>query len=259
MYCNTTFGDYPHYAPSVPDKNGGFTGWMLLSYKKQVKVSSQLGEFGAAHLVDENIKSFWVAGENNDRQWVEIDLGRSGKVYAIQVNYNDYQSDMYGKIPGLYHRHTVEGSADGQDWSLLVDRSRNFRDVPNDYVELETPREVRYIRYKNIHVPTPYLSISDLRVFGLGQGEVPAKVKNLNVKRQDDRRDANVSWEKQENTQGYQVLWGITPDKLYNSWLVYDNHRLELKSLSAGQTYYFSIEAFNENGVGPKTSVVKVE
>lgn len=259
MYSNTTFGDYPHYAPAVLGRNGEFTGWMLLSYKKKVKASSQLDEFEPARLVDENVKTFWVAAQNDDRQWIEIDLGSPGKVYAVQVNYNDYHSDMYGKIPGLYHRYTVEGSADGQNWMLLVDRGRNFRDVPNDYVELEKPAEVRYVRYNNIHVPTPHLSVSDLRVFGLGQGKLPARVKNLTVSRSLDRRDVLLNWDRQENVQGYQVLWGIAPDKLYNSWLVYDDNRLELKCLSAGQTYYFSVEAFNENGVGPKATAVKVD
>lgn len=50
MYCNTAFGDYPHYLPSGPKEDnysplgdGGFTGWMLLNYNKTVQVSSTLG------------------------------------------------------------------------------------------------------------------------------------------------------------------------------------------------------------------------
>jgi len=61
------------------------------------------------------------------------------------------------------------------------------------------------------------------------------------------------------HTQGYNVLWGIAPNKLYNSWMVYDNNFLDLKSLATDQTYYFSIEAFNENGVSEKTKVMKVD
>lgn len=48
----------------------------------------------------------------------------------------------------------------------LVNRKESFKDVPNDYVELEIPHRIRFIRNKNIHVPTPNLSISGLRVFG---------------------------------------------------------------------------------------------
>lgn len=259
MYCNTSFGDYPHFSPAVSGKMGRFAGWMLLSYKKPVNASSSLANQGPENVVDENIKTFWVAEKNDDQQSLEIDLVNPGKVYAIQLNYHDYKSNLYGRVPGLYHRYLFEGSVDGKKWQTLVDRRNSFRDVPNDYVELGTPQTVRYIRYKNIHVPTPNLAISGLRVFGVGQGKGPTPVKNLSVKRDQDRRDALISWEPQKNCQGYNVLWGIAPDKLYSSWMVYDKNSLELKSLTVDQTYYFAIEAFNENGVSERTKVVKAE
>ncbi len=43
-------------------------------------------------------------------------------------------------------------------------------------------RKVRYIRYNNIHVPTPNLAISGLRVFGTGNGKLPSKVEGFKVK-----------------------------------------------------------------------------
>ncbi|MGL6268849.1 MAG: family 43 glycosylhydrolase, partial [Chitinophagaceae bacterium] len=52
MYCNTNFGDYPHFAPAEKGKQGAFTGWMLVSYKKPVKVSSEKEEHKAEHLTD---------------------------------------------------------------------------------------------------------------------------------------------------------------------------------------------------------------
>ncbi|MGZ5190274.1 MAG: family 43 glycosylhydrolase, partial [Flavisolibacter sp.] len=183
MHCDTYFGDYPHYSPLVPDKKGEFSGWMLLSYKKPVKTSSAVATFPAENITDETVKSFWVAEKNDDRQWIEIDLVNRGKVYAIQLNYHDYKSGMYGKIPGLYHRYLIEGSVDSKNWITLVDKQNNYKDEPNDYVELDLPQTVRYIRYKNIHVPTPHLSIAGLRVFGLGQGKAPALIKNFSVNR----------------------------------------------------------------------------
>ena len=68
-----------------------------------------------------------------------------------------------------------------------------------------------------------------------------------------------ITWDKQPAAQGYNILWGIAPDKLYNSWMVYDKNSLLLKSLSVDQTYYFSIESFNENGISERTKVMKVE
>jgi hypothetical protein len=259
LYCDTYFGDYPHFAPATPGKMGSFTGWMLLSYKKPVRASSSLDSFPPGHLVDENIKTFWVAQKNDDRQWIEIDLLQPAEVFATQVNYNDYKSNLFGKVPGLVIRYEIEGSADGKNWITLVDRSKSFKDVPDDYVELSTPRIVRYIRYKNIHVPTPWLSISDLRIFGIGQGKVPGAVKNLSVQRQADRRDALITWDKQPLCQGYNVLWGIAPDKLYSSWMVYDAGSLTMRNLDAGQKYYFSIEAFNERGVSRRAKILEVK
>lgn len=259
MYSNTMFGDYPHFAPAVAGKMGAFTGWMLLSYKKPVKASSAVDNWSAANLVDENAKTFWLSSDKSNQQWVEIDLERPGKVHAIQVNYHDYKSDMYGKILDLRHRYVIEGSADNKRWDTLVDRSNNYKDVPNDYVELGIPQTVRYIRYKNIEVPTPHLAISDLRVFGIGSGKAPAPVKNLSVNRYPDRRDALIRWDGQSVAQGYNILWGIAPDKLYSSWMVYEKNELLLKSLSIDQSYYFSIEAFNENGVSSRTKPIKVE
>ena len=256
LYSNTSFGDYPHYAPAAAGKMGDFAGWMLLSYKKPVTASSQLGDFASTNITDENVKTFWVADKNNDRQWIQIDLVNPGKVYAIQLNYHDYRSEIYGKVEGLYHRYVIEGSADEVNWITLVDRKNSFKDVPNDYVELGSPQTVRYIRYKNIHVPMTNLAISDLRVFGIGQGKIPAPVKHFMANRHADRRDATITWEKQ-NCQGYNVFWGIAPGKLYNSWMVYDKNFLLLKSLSTDQSYYFSIEAFNENGVSERIKPLK--
>lgn len=258
MYSSTRFGDYPHYGPDIPGKAGKFTGWMLLSYDKPVKASSELEDYPAQNITDEDIKSYWVAQDNSDQQWLEIDLEKPADIYAIQVNYNDYKSNMFGKIKGLHHRYTIEGSVDGKSWQILVDRSDNYDDVPNDYVELNAPTRIRYIRYNNIHVPTPHLSISDLRVFGIGTAKAPNRVEQVEVQRKTDRRDVLISWKGTDNTQGYNVLWGISPDKLHSSWMVYDEAELELKSLSTDQSYYFSVEAFNENGVSKRSEIIQV-
>lgn len=256
MFCDTRFGDYPHYAPAVPGKKGEFRGWMLLSYKKPVTASSYVKEYTPAALIDETTKSFWLAEANNDNQWVMIDLQNEAEVCAIQINYHDYQSNMYGRYEGLYHRYYVEGSSDGKNWKILVDRRRSYKDTPNDYVELAHPAKVRYVRYRNLHVPTPHLAISELRIFGKGTGKAPKKVDGLKLVRQTDRRDVAISWKPVPGAQGYNVLWGIAPDKLYSSWMVYDENELFMRSLTTTQDYYFCVEAFNENGVAERSEIL---
>lgn len=259
MYTDTYFGDYPRYAPSVPGKEGRFRGWMLLSYKKPVTVSSSRNGFDKANLTDEIAKTSWLAETNDSTEWLIIDLERASDMYAIQINYADYKSKMYGRIADLRHRYTIEGSLDGNDWFTIVDKRGNFKDTPNDYVELERPVSTRYLRYNNIEVPTPYLAISEIRIFGKGTGKKPAKVTGFELQRRVDRRDVRIMWDKQSNVQGYNVRWGIAPDKLYSSWMVYGANELLLKALSADQEYYFAIEAFNENGISTLTKTVKID
>lgn len=259
MYTDSRFGDYPRYAPSVAGKHGKFRGWMLLSYNKPVSVSSVGYGSSAKSLTDEVAKTAWIAAANDDTQWVIVDLEELAEMYAVQINYADYKSDMYGRIPGLKHQYLLEGSIDGKEWFTLVDKSKSYKDTPNDYVELDKPVKVRYVKYKNVEVPTPYLSISEIRVFGKGLGKAPSKVKKVVLDRQVDRRDVLVSWKSVDNAQGYHVIWGIAPDKLYSSWMVYGDTELLLKSLSTDQDYYFTIEPFNENGVGMRSEVIYLE
>lgn len=255
MYVDTRFGDYPRYAPGVPQKAGQFRGWMLLSYGKHVTASSSKGEFLPSALTDEQTKSFWLAEANDERQWVMIDLEKPANIYAIQINYHDYQSNLYGRIEGLRHRYTIEASEDGKVWKTVVDRHDSYKDTPNDYVEVSVPMAARYIRYKNIDVPTPNLAISELRVFGKGFGKVPQSPQKVILERHKDRRDIAISWTPVKGAQGYNVLWGIAPDKLYSSWMVYGKNELLMKSLTTNQSYYFSVEAFDENGVSAHSQI----
>ena len=105
----------------------------------------------------------------------------------------------------------------------------------------------------------PHLAISDLRVFGIGEGKRPQPVKAFSAVRQSDRRDVKLTWAVDNRAQGYNIRWGISPDKLYSSWLLYGTNELLLKSLTTDQHYYFSIEAFNENGVSTLAKPIRIE
>ena len=259
MYTDTYFGDYPYFGPSEPGNAGKFSGWMLLSYKKPATASSSLPEHGPELLTDEKVKTFWVADKNNDRQWITIDLQNPATVHAIQINYFDYKSNLYGKIDGLRHRYLIETSADGKNWEIAIDKRKSYTDTPNDYVELPFAVKTRFIRYKNIEVPTLNLAISDIRVFGLGEGKKPEKVTGFNVERKTDRRDALITWKPVKNAQGYNIRWGIAPDKLYSSWLIYGENELLLKALTTDQQYWFAIEAFNENGISALSELKQIK
>jgi len=284
MHANTNYGDYPRFGPDHPTKAGQHCGWMLLSYKGKTTVSSSMmqirksttnddevtetvlsleknsdGEILSDVLTDESPKSFWVADANNDQQRVKIEMLNRGKIYAIQLNFHDYESGIYTRVEGLRHRFTIEVSEDGKNWETVVDRSNSYKDAPNAYIVLSQPVSGKFIRYKNIEVPGKNLSLSEIRVFGLGFGNVPEKAKDFEVKRESDRRDASLTWSPVKGAQGYSIRWGIAPDKLYQSWLLYDESELFMRCLDRDTPYYFTIEAFNENGISEQSKVIEIK
>ncbi|WP_343672078.1 discoidin domain-containing protein [Chitinophaga sp.] len=254
MYCNTAFGDYPHYT------NGDFTGWMLLNYNKPVTVSSSLGSYTANNAVDEDIKTYWSAASGNAGEWIQSDLGTVSEVYAVQINYADQDATFLGKQTDIYHQYKLMYSADGKKWQSLVDKSKNHTDVPHDCVAFDRPLKARYIRMENVHMPTGKFAISGLRVFGKGTGNKPVKIENLIVLRTEkDKRSAWVKWKPAADAYAYNIYYGTSPDKLYTNIMVYNANEYWLKTLDKEKIYYFTIEAINENGVSDKTNVLKVE
>ncbi|MFA5651169.1 MAG: family 43 glycosylhydrolase [Proteiniphilum sp.] len=282
MYVNTAYGDYPHYLPDtkVEDHKHRFTGWMLLSKDKPVKTNSVLtgvarnvadehetgnmpeqeaDDYSIEMINDENIRTLWVAESNSDSIWFEMDLGREMTINAFQLNYQDFNANIFGKPDTLRQQFVIELSNDGERWETVVDFSDNQEDRPHAYIELETPAMGRYIKFSNTYFPNRYLAIGEFRVFGNGNGEQPATPGAFTVERQADTRNADIAWDGVENAMGYVLYWGIEPDKLNNSAMIYNDTSYELRALTKGQGYYLAIEAFNENGISSLTEIIHIE
>lgn len=262
MFCNTTFGDYPHYLPDGESNHleSRFTGWMLLNYQKPVTVSSTFGSYYANYAVDESIKTYWSATTADEDEWIQSDLGAICTVNAIQINYADQDAEFLGKSTGVYHQYKILESTDSKKWNVLLDKSRNTTDVPHDYIELETPAKTRYLKLVNLHMPTGKFAISGFRIFGRGSGEKPDAVKEFIILRTEkDKRSAWLKWSPVDNAYAYNVYMGTEPDKLYNCIMVHSANEYWLKTMDTEKTYYFAIEALNENGVGERSEVRMVE
>jgi hypothetical protein len=262
LYSNTSYGDYPHYIPNAGANHdvSQFTGWMLLNYNKPVQVSSTLSAFTANNAVDENLKTYWSATTGNAGEYIITDLGNKSSIEAIQINYGDEGVELIGKSLTTYHQYQIFGSDDAKTWKLIVDKSKNKTDVPHDYVVLPKAIQARYIKMVNIHMPTGKFAISGLRVFGKGTGANPGSVQNFVPLRGDsERRNAWLKWAVNPNATGYHIYFGNDPNKLYNSVMVYGVSEYYCNALEKNDAYYFQIEAFNENGIGPRSPVMKAD
>lgn len=282
MYSITSYGDFPILLSTEKrdQTKGASSGWMLLSYKKPVTVSSteecmevethrvdnggkkvlEKMCYDASNLTDENIQTYWSAKTANKTEWLQLDLGRKMQINALQINYADHKATQYNKAMDIYYQYKIYMSDDAQNWKLVVDKSKNDKDAPHDYIELTKAIMARYIKMENIHNASGLFAISDFRVFGNGLENAPKPISNFKVNRDKlDTRNAMISWKQQNDAIGYTIYYGIEADKLYNAIMVYNAGSYDFRGLDKGTKYYFTIEPFNENGIGRKNKIIEVK
>jgi xylan 1,4-beta-xylosidase len=261
LYTNTRFGDFPFSIPQrkIVSPEELFPGWMLLSYNKPVQVSSELSDHPKEYAADEEIRTYWSAQTGNKGEWISIDLQKQCTINAVQINYAENQTKLHGRDPEIYHQFLLEYSDDNKTWKLLADKTQNKTDIPHDYIQLAVPVKARYVRLSNYYVPDGTFALADLRIFGKGQGKKPSKVNNFKVTRtQSDRREVKLKWDKVQDAVGYNIRYGTKADELYHTYQVLGTDSLNIRSLNRLQKYYFTIDAFNENGVYKGTKIIEV-
>lgn len=262
FYSSSRFGDLPYKIPSKKYNNPDelFPGWMLLSYKKPVEVSSELADHPKNFAADEEIRTFWSANTGNKGEWIMMDLEKECTVNAIQINYAENGTAIMGRMPDVYYQYLLEYSSDKKTWKTLADKTTNKNDIPHDYVELTKPVKARYIRLTNYHMADGTFALAGLRVFGNGGGEAPSKVEGFTVERDPvDQCIVNLKWNRNPDAIGFNIRYGVQKDKLYHTYQVLGADKLTIRSLNAGEKYYFTIEAFNENGVTTTESIIEIK
>ena len=259
LRVNTLFGDYPQFTPAERKDYGIDAGpnWMLLSYGRAAKASSSLDGHPPGDAFDEDVRTWWSARTPNPGEWLSVDLGKAGRIEAVQVNFAEHESTALAGTTGLYHQYRLEMSLDGKTWEMLADRSANRKDVPHDYIQLSAPVTARFLRITNVRMPGggPF-SIRDLRAFGNGLSKPPAGAPQFEAHRDaSDARNAVVRWQIVPDAEGYVVRYGIAPGKLYHNLEIRGQKEIVLHDLNAEAPYYFAVDAFNDSGRTPGTAV----
>lgn len=258
LFCNQRYGDWPMAAEGDPWRS---PAWMLLSAGKKATASSFVDGHEPGRATEENVRSWWRAASENRSEWLQIDLGQVFDVHAIQINFADDHIDIPcpGRIVGGSQARYIEerdrttqwkltGSIDGKNWFVIEDKSDATTDLSHDFILREEGFRARFLRLTDMAVPYGQRPcVSGLRVFGLGQGEKPA-VPSFTARRDGDL-DMTVSIEAQENTLGYNILFGNSPEKLYHSYMTFRAGNQRVGALIKGRNYFVRVDAFNENGI----------
>ncbi len=261
LYATTKYGDYPTIVPSkkVENPTDLFTGWMLLSYNKNVKVSSETDTCPSRFMTDEDIRTYWKTTSGKAGENAVLDLGDACDVYAVQLNFAEDNTHVFGRQKGICHQYTLESSTDGKNWQMLVDKSKNTTDNSHPYMQLSKVSSCRYLRLTNVRVPDGNFAVSGFRVFGKGSGEKPGVIKEFTASRLADKRKVKLSWTPAEGADGYVVSYGISKDKMYQSYMIYGKQEVTINTLNVDQPYVFTIEAFNGSGITKSTLAQSIQ
>jgi len=170
MHVYTGFGDFPFKVPTKKISNPEelFSQWMLLSYNKPVEVSSELTNCPKSFAINEDIRTFWSARTGNKGEWISIDLQKECTVNAIQINYAENNTNLFGRNPDMYYQYLLQYSSDNRTWKIFADKTLSRNDFSHDYIEVNVPVKARYIRLTNYKVPGGTFALAGLRVFGNG-------------------------------------------------------------------------------------------
>jgi len=234
----------------INDVSELFPGWMLLSYRKAATASSSLTDHPVSMAFDEEIRDYWSAKTGDKGEWLCVDLGEQATVRAVQINFAENNTQLFGRDGILAQQYLLEYSTDNKNWHKLADETSNNEDLTHQYHVIKNPVKARYLKVTNYRVPDGTFAISGFRVFGMGTFKKPTKVNSIAIARDiKDSRNVKISWQRQPNAIGYMVRFGQAKDKLYRSYQVYNNTSLTIRSLEKGIKYWFAVDAFGENGI----------
>lgn len=260
LFCNQRYGDWPMNLNKLRQNPWAQPDWYLLSFQAAMTCSGSTPGHGACLAADESIQTWWQADTQN--AWLQMDLGAVCSVQAVQINFADDSIPCPPDIPfgpgqsryidGGPHctRWLLEGSPDGQCFTILADRRQADTDLSHDLVVPESAVRLRYLRLTVTQRPYGQLpAVSGLRVFGKESGLAPAPAQFTAQRK--DGCTMTVSFQA-ERAVGCNILWGFAPDKLYHSRLVFGSTaEVEIGALVDGQDYFIQVDSFNRSGITP--------
>jgi hypothetical protein len=116
------------------------------------------------------------------------------------------------------------------------------------------------LNWKIYTCPPGNLPSAGYAYLAMAMVQKPSNVEGFIVLRTEkDKRSAFIKWKPVDNAFAYNIYYGIHPDKLYTSIMIHSNNEYWMKAMDSQKTYYYSIEAINENGVSERSKVIEVK
>lgn len=164
----------PQLAPGIVEKpqDGNGMGLVPLSVNCPVSASSHVEGHYPMYAVDNYIRTWWQAGNDNLPQWIEVDLEGEYTVHSARIMFADSGLDYKsGIVPGPY-AYRILTSLDGCKWEVLLDKSDNKIDRHIAFDAWEA-RRAKLLRLEILSVPRGMkAAVWEFTVFGSPQWPV---------------------------------------------------------------------------------------
>jgi hypothetical protein len=122
-------------------------------------------EHNAAKANDGDAETRWSADDEPEGgpEWWQVDLEKSFDLSGCQIRW---------PFDGKRYRYKVEGSADGKQWSLLSDQTKNAATSQVHDLKFQHVRQVRCVKITVTGVDDGcWAGISEVKVFGVQHSE----------------------------------------------------------------------------------------
>jgi len=151
---------------------GNDAGWLPVTANKYCRASSAREGREAVYAIDNIIRTWWEPEQSDAAPWIEIDLEATFKLGAVRILWKepglDYES---GAVPGPHqYKFEVSAEAGKDDWTVVLDQTRNDVDMLIDYQPFD-PVRARYVRFAITGWPKPIrVGVIEFTVFGVWEG-----------------------------------------------------------------------------------------
>jgi len=160
--------DTPQWAPGAKSNpwRDNDSGSVPLSVNKIVMASSAAPGRSPEYAVDNEVRTWWEATEDDREPRLSINLQQEFMVDSARILWSEAGIDLKrGFQPGPY-QYKIEGSSDGKAWTTILDKTRNEEDMNIQFDEIP-PVKASYVRLVvNRNPARPPVAVLEFTVFG---------------------------------------------------------------------------------------------
>jgi hypothetical protein len=150
-----------------PPPEGSTSRSQLAVFRREVKLTTpgqkaSAPQSQAGHdpslAVDGDLESYWAPPDGNTGHAWQVDLGKPHEISGAKIVW---------QVDGNRYQYKVEGSADGKEWAMLSDQTKNELKTREHTVSIHN-KDIRYVRVTPTGLPKNLWGcLSEVEVFGL--------------------------------------------------------------------------------------------